>query len=84
MYHKLVSKVDCIETKIASTTRFINKLQYDQKNKKKKDVEHVHKKVPNTTDLVKNTDYNFNMTEIEDEIPDIIGLVNNITHGSRH
>ena len=68
MYQKLVSKVDGIETKIASTTRFINKLQYDQ---------YVHKKVLNTTDLVKNTDYNCNMTEIEDEIPDI-------THGSRH
>ena len=44
--------------------------------KKKKDVD-VHKKGLNTTDLVKNTDYNCNMTEIEDEIPDI-------THGSRH
>ena len=33
--------------------------------KQKKRIEDVHKKVPNTTDLVKNTDYNRKITEIE-------------------
>ena len=46
--------------------------------KQKKRIEDVHKKVPNTTDLVKNTDYNRKIAGIESRISYVIGFVNNI------
>ena len=63
MYEKLVAKVNNINT---SGFGFVNAMQIKQSWKKK---------IPNTTKLIKKSDYNAKNSEIEGKIPSISGLV---------
>ena len=63
MYHKLVAKVNNIDT-----NGFVLKTKYDTDKSK------YENKIPDTSGLVKNTDYNANITDIESKIPDISNL----------
>ena len=63
MYHKLVAKVNNIDT-----SGFVLKTKYDTDKSK------YENKIPDTSGLVKNTDYNANITDIESKIPDISNL----------
>ena len=40
-----------------------------------KKIEKVYKKIPNTSGLIKKTDYNTKITELENKIPSVTGLV---------
>ena len=57
MYDKLVTKVNAIDDKISRTTGLVKQTSQVSKKKKKK-TEDVYKKIPNTSGLVKKTDYN--------------------------
>ena len=67
-YNKLVTKIDNIDT-----TNFVKK-----PNMKKMDhvlkIKLIRKKTPDVTSLVKKTDCNAKVTEIESKIPSISGL----------
>ena len=63
MYHKLVAKINNIDT-----SGFVLKTKYDTDKSK------YENKIPDTSGLVKNTDYNANITDIESKIPDISNL----------
>ena len=65
-YDKLVAKVNNIDT-----TEFVLKTTHDA------DKSDLEKKIPNTSDLAKNTDLNAKITEIENKIPSITGLATN-------
>ena len=69
MYNKLVAKVNNI-----GINWFILKTKYD---KDKSDFSDAEKKSPDTNGLVKKTDHNSKITEIESKIPSIIGLPTN-------
>ena len=65
VYAKLVAKVNGIDT-----IRLVLKTKYDiDKSDLKKKISDVDKKIPDTSRLVKKTDYNAIITEIEGKIP---------------
>ena len=69
-YNKLVTKVDNIDA-----TGFVLKTKYDtDKSGLEKKISDVDKKIPDTSSLVKKTDYGSKITQIEGKIPSIIGL----------
>ena len=63
VYDKLVEKVNNI-----NTSGFVMKTKYDT------DKSELEKKIPDTSDLLKNRDYNSKIKEIENKIPSISGL----------
>ena len=72
-YNSLKTKVDSIDT-----TNFVLKARYEKdgsgfENKTSK----IDKKIPDVSDLVKKTDFNAKVTEIEGKIPGISGLATN-------
>ena len=76
MYDKLVMKVNAIDATIPSNTGLVTKILDDSVKKGlEKEIMDVNKKIPNTSGLVKKTDYNEKITEIENKIPDITNLV---------
>ena len=76
MYDKLVMKVNAIDATITSNTGLVTKILDDSVKKGlEKEIMDVNKKIPNTSGLVKKTDYNEKITEIENKIPDITNLV---------
>ena len=66
VYGELVAKVNSFDT-----NRFVLKTNYET-NTDKTELEH---KIPDTSGVVKKTDYNSKITKIEDKIPIISGLV---------
>ena len=73
VYDKLVIKVNNIDT-----SRFALKTKHDtDKSGLEKKISDPDKKIPNTSRLVKKTDQNGKITEIESKIPSIIGLATN-------
>ena len=69
-YNKLVPKVNGIDT-----TNFVSKTKYEKdgpdfENK----INKVDKKITDVSDLVKKTDFNATITEVEGKIPSITGL----------
>ena len=69
-YKKLVTKVDNIDT-----TGFVLKTKYDtDKSGLEKKISDVDKKTTYTSSLIKKTDYNSKITEIEAKITSISGL----------
>ena len=70
VYHKLVAKVNNIDT-----SGFVLKTKYDtDKSHSEKKISDADKKIPDTSWLVKKTDYNAKITEIEGKIPDTSDL----------
>ena len=73
MHDKLVAKVNNIDT-----SRFVLKTKYGtgklDLEKKSSDGD---KKIPDSSGLVKKTDYNAKITEIERKIPSISGIATN-------
>ena len=68
--HKLVSKVDGIDT-----TKFVSRTKYGKDGSDlEKKTSDKDKKIPDVNSLVKKTDFNSKITEIEGEIPSITGL----------
>ena len=60
-YSKLVSKVDNIDT-----TGFVSRTKYEKDGADlEKKISHVDQKIPDVSHLVKKTDFNTNVTEIE-------------------
>ena len=69
-YDKLVSKVDNIDT-----TNFVKKNKYEKDGSAlERKISDMNKKIPDASDLVKKTDLNSEITEIEGKIPDISSL----------
>ena len=69
MYDKLVMKVNAIDATITSNTGLVTKILDDSVKKGlEKEIMDVNKKIPNTSGLVKKTDYNEKITEIENKI----------------
>ena len=66
VYDKLVAKVKSIDT-----SRLVLKTKYDT------DKSEIGKKISDTSRIVKKTNYNAKITEIEGQIPIIIGLATN-------
>ena len=72
-YDKLVTKVANIDT-----TGFVLKTKYDtDKSGLEKNISDVDKKIPDTSGLVKKTNFSSKITEIENKIPSISGLAPN-------
>ena len=69
-YNKLVTKVDNIDT-----TGFVLKTKYD--TDKSDLISDAEKKIPDANSLVKETELNAEITEIEGKIPSITGLATN-------
>ena len=66
----MVAKVNAIDT-----TEFVLKTKYEKDGSDFEDkINKVDKKIPDFSDLVKKTDFNSTITEIEDKIPSITGL----------
>ena len=63
VYHKLVPKVNSIDT-----SAFVLKTKYNT------DKTELENKIPDTSGLVKKTNYNTNITEIKGKIPDASSL----------
>ena len=73
MFDKLVLKVNSIDT-----SEFVLKTKYDTgKSDLGKKISDAEKQNSDTSGLVKKTDYNTYITEIEGKIPSISGLVTN-------
>ena len=69
-YDKFVAKVDNIDTTI-----FVSKTKYERDRSDLEDkTNKVDKKIPDISDLVKKTDSNATITEVEGKIPSITGL----------
>ena len=68
VYDKSVAKVNNIDT-----SRFVLKTKYDTDNLEKK-ISDADKKISNISGLIKKTDYNPKITEIEGKISSIIRL----------
>ena len=66
-YDKFITKVDNIDTTI-----FVKKNKYEKDGT---DFEDKIDKIPDVTNLVRKTDFNTKVTEIEGKIPDISSLV---------
>ena len=72
-YNKLVTKVNSI-----NTTNFVSKTKYEKDGSGFKDkISKVDKKIPDVSNLVKKTDLNAKITEVEGKIPSISGLATN-------
>ena len=70
MYYKFFTKVNAIDT-----SRFLLKTQYNNDNSGlEKKIGDANKKISDTSGLVKKTDNNTMITEIEGKIPSITGL----------
>ena len=67
VYHKLVPKVNSIDT-----SAFVLKTKYNT------DKTELENKIPDTSGLVKKTNYNTNITEIKGKIPDASSLARTI------
>ena len=65
--YQLVTKVNAVDTKILFTSRLVTKHTIIQIKK----IEDVDRKIPNIDGLVKKTDYNTTLAEIENKIPSI-------------
>ena len=75
VYDKFFTKVDAIDT-----SGFALKNQYNtDKSDLEKKIRDVDKKIHDTSKLVKKSDYNANITEIESKISSIIGLATTAT-----
>ena len=75
VYNKLIAKLNSIDT-----SGFVFKTKYDTDNLDlEKKINDADKKIPDTSGLVKKTDYNFKISEIEGKIPSINGLATNST-----
>ena len=73
----MVIKTDAIDTKIPSTSILVTKTQYgSHKQGHERQIEDVCRNISNTCGLVKKTDCNTKITEIENKIPSVTGLVN--------
>ena len=69
-YDKLVAKVNGIDT-----TNFVLKTKYEKDGSDFEDqIYKVDKKIPDVSDLVKKTNFNAKITEVEGKIPSITGL----------
>ena len=69
-YDKFVAKVDNIDTII-----FVSKTKYERHGSDLEDkTNKVDEKIPDISDLVKKTDFNATITEVEGKIPSITGL----------
>ena len=69
-YNNLVTKVDNIDT-----TNFVKKNKYEKDGSYFEDrINKVNKKIPDVSSLVKKTDFNAKISEVEDKIPSISGL----------
>ena len=69
-YDKLVNKVNGIDN-----TNFVLKTKYEKDGSDFEDkINKIEKKIPDISDLVKNTDFNTKITEVEGKIPNISGL----------
>ena len=68
VYDKLVAKVNAIDTSV-----FVLKYDTDKSDLEKK-ITDADKKIPDTSGLLKKTDYNAKIIEIEGKIPSIFGL----------
>ena len=76
LYNQLITNANAINTKIASTSGLFTKTKYDSdKQGLEKIIEDVDKKIPITSGLVQKTDCNTKITEIENKMLRIIGLV---------
>ena len=76
LYNQLITNVNAINTKIPSTSGLFTKTKYDSdKQGLEKIIEDVDKKIPITSGLVQKTDCNTKITEIENKMLRIIGLV---------
>ena len=76
IYNQLVTRFNAVDTKILSTSGLITKTQYDSgKQGLEKKIEYFYKKIPSTSGLIKNTDCNTKVAEIENKIPSVTGLV---------
>ena len=74
--NQLVTNANAINTKIPSTSGLFTKTKYDSdKQGLEKIIEDVDKKIPITSGLVQKTDCNTKITEIENKMLSIIGLV---------
>ena len=72
-YNKLVTKVDNIDT-----TNFVKKNKYEKDGSDFEDkINKIDKKILDVSSLVKKTDFNTKVTEIEGKIPSITGLAAN-------
>ena len=72
-YNKLVTKVDNI-----NTTNFVKKTKYEKDGSDFEDkINKIDKKILDISSLVKKTDFNTNVTEIEVKIHGITGLATN-------
>ena len=76
LYNQLITNANAINTKIASTSGLFTKTKYDSdKQGLEKIIEDVDKEIPITSGLVQKTDCNTKITEIENKMLRIIGLV---------
>ena len=76
LYNQLVTNANAINTKIPSTSGLFTKTKYDSdKQGLEKIIEDVDKKIPITSGLVQKTDCNTKITEIENKMLSVIGLV---------
>ena len=74
VYDKLVAKVNNVDT-----TGFVLKTTYDtDKSDLEKEKSYADKKLPDKSELIKKTDLNTKITEIESKIPSITGLATNL------
>ena len=72
-YDKLAEKVDNIDT-----TNFVLKTKYEKDGSDFEDKRSkIDKKIPDVSGLVKQTNLNAKVTEIEDKIPSLTGLATN-------
>lgn len=60
---------------IPSTSGLVSKIQYDSDKQDLEAIKDVDKNITNTLWLVKKTDYGTKITDIENKIPTVIGLV---------
>ena len=72
-HNKLVTKVNDIDT-----INFVKKAKYEKDGSDFEDkISKIDKKIHDVSDLVKKTDFNTKVTEIEGKIPSITGLATN-------
>ena len=60
---------------IPSTSGLVSKIQYDSDKQDLEAIKDVDKNISNTLWLVKKTDYGTKITDIENKIPTVTGLV---------
>ena len=76
IYNHLLTRFNAVDTKILSTSGLITKTKYDSgKEGPDKKIEYFYKKISSASGLIKNTDCNTKVAEIENKIPSATGLV---------